>query len=99
MFGRYSRLALSIGLATSWGFAAGCSRPLGLVRQATEGVESITDGAEDAFRSTRDEVDAFGDRLSAKVKKIGAELSGFSDDDAAIVPTSTVRVDSGPVVR
>lgn len=99
MIGRCTRLAVSVGLVTAWGLAAGCSRPLGIVREATEGVESLTNGAEDMFRSTRDKVDAFGDRLGAKVKKLGAELSSFSDDEAAIVPASTVRVDPGPVVR
>lgn len=99
MNGRYTRLALLGALAAAWGIAAGCARPLGIVREATEGVESLTSRVEDSFQTTRDKVDAFGDRLGAKVKKIGAELTSFSDDKATIVPTSTVHVDQGPVVR
>ena len=61
MNGRYTRLALLGALAAAWGIAAGCARPLGIVREATEGVESLTSRVEDSFQTTRDKVDAFGD--------------------------------------
>ena len=79
---------------------AGCTRPLGIVRQASDGAEALTTKAEETFKGVHDKVDAFGDRLKAKVKDLGDDLTTWKDDDeATITPTSTVRVDPGPTVR
>lgn len=78
---------------------AGCAHPRGIVREATEGAEALTSRAEDAFKDVHDRVDAFGDRLTEKVKDLGEDLTTWNDDDATITPTSAVRVDPGPTVR
>jgi len=79
---------------------SGCARPLGIVRQASDGAEALTNKAEDAVKGVHDKVDAFGDRLKAKVKDLGEDLTTWKDDDeATITPTSAVRVDPGPTVR
>ena len=79
---------------------AGCARPLGIVRQASEGAEALTTRAEDTFKGVHDKVDAFGDRLKAKAKDLGEDLTTWKDNDgAAITPTSAVRIDPGPTVR
>jgi len=92
--------AVFILLAFGFGAVAGCSRPLGIVRKASDGAEALTNKAEEAFKDTYGKVDAFGDRLKEKVKDLGDDLTTWKDDDeASITPTSAVRVDQGPIVR
>lgn|GEM_PF-2761317 len=92
--------AVLVSLCFAFGAVAGCSRPLGIVQKASDGAEALTNRAEETFKDTYGKVDAFGDRLKAKVKDLGDDLTTWkTDDEATITPTSAVRVDQGPIVR
>lgn len=95
--------AVYLLLALGFGTLAGCARPLGIVRKASDGAEALTNKAEEAFKDASGKVDAFGDRLKEKVKDLGDDLTTWKDDDdddeASITPTSAVRVDQGGIVR
>jgi hypothetical protein len=92
--------AVLVSLCFGFGAVTGCSRPLGIVQKASDGAENLTNRAEETFKDVSGKVDAFGDRLKAKVKDLGNELTTWkTDDEATITPTSTVRVDQGPIVR
>ncbi len=100
MRGRRLRPVVVITLAVALGTMAGCTKPLGIVRQASDGAEALTNKAEDTFKDAYGKVDAFGDRLKEKVKDLGDDLTTWEDDDeVSITPTSAVRVDQGPTVR
>ena len=99
MTGRSLRPVFLVTLALGFGTIAGCTKPLGIVRQASDGAEALTNKAEDTFKDVHGKVDAFGDRLKEKVKVLGEELTTWKDDEAVITPTSGVRVDPQPVVR
>jgi hypothetical protein len=87
-------------VAFGFGALVGCSRPLGIVKKASDGAEALTNRAEETFKDVHGKVDAFGDRLKEKVKDLGDDLTTWKDDDeAAITPTSAVRLDQGPIVR
>ena len=92
--------AVLVSLCFGFGAVAGCSRPLGIVQKASDGAEALTNRAEETFKDVGGKVDAFGDRLKAKVKDLGDDLTTWkTDDGATITPTSAVRVDQGPIVR
>ena len=99
MRGPFHRQAVSVFLAFSFGALAGCSRPLGIVQKASDGAEALTNRAEETFKDVHDKVDAFGDRLKEKVKDLGDDLTTWKAEEAAITPTSAVRVDQGGIVR
>jgi len=101
MRGPFHLPSVFILLAFGLGAVAGCSRPLGIVQKASDGAEALTNKAEETFKDTYGKVDAFGDRLKEKVKDLGDDLTTWKDDDdeAAITPTSAVRLDQGPIVR
>ncbi len=91
--------AVFILLAFGFEAVAGCSRPLGIVQKASDGAEALTNRAEETFKDVHGKVDAFGDRLKEKVKDLGDDLTTWKADEAAITPTSAVRVDQGPIIR
>lgn len=92
--------AVLVSLCFAFGAVTGCSRPLGIVQKASDGAEALTNRAEETFKDVGGKVDAFGDRLKAKVKDLGDDLTTWkTDDEATITPTSAVRVDQGPIVR
>jgi len=98
MRGHCLRPVVVVALASAT--LAGCTKPLGIVRQASDGAEALTNRAEETFKGVHDKVDAFGDRLKEKVKDLGDDLTTWkSDDEATIIPTSAVRVDPGPTLR
>ncbi|RLS47855.1 MAG: hypothetical protein DWH87_06240 [Planctomycetota bacterium] len=99
MRGPLHRPAVFVLLAFGFGAVAGCARPLGIVQKVSDGAENLTNRAEATFKDVSGKVDAFGDRLKEKVKDLGDELTTWNADEAAITPTSAVRVDQGPVVR
>lgn len=100
MRGPCQRLILLILLTVAGGTVVGCTKPLGIVRKATDGAEGLTNKAEDAFKDVSGKVDAFGDRLKEKVKDLGDDLTTWKDEDETMItPTSAVRVDQGPTVR
>ena len=98
MRGHCLRPVVVVALASA--ALAGCTKPLGIVRQASDGAEALTNRAEETFKGVHDKVDAFGDRLKEKVKDLGDDLTTWkSDDEPTIIPTSAVRVDPGPTLR
>ena len=97
MQGPFPRPAVFVLLG--FGVVAGCSRPLGIVQKASDGAEALTNRAEETFKDVHGKVDAFGDRLKEKVKDLGDDLTTWKADEAVITPTSTVRVDQGPIIR
>ena len=100
MRGRCLRPVVVITVALVSAALAGCTKPLGIVRQASDGAEALTNRAEETFKDVSGKVDAFGDRLKEKVKDLGDDLTTWkADDEATIVPTSAVRVDAGPTLR
>lgn len=99
MRGRCLRPVVVVTLALASAALAGCTQPLGIVRQASDGAEALTNRAEETFKGVHDKVDAFGDRLKEKVKDLGDDLTTWEAEEAVITPTNTVRVDAGPIVR
>ena len=100
MRGRCLRPVVVITFALGSAAFAGCTKPLGIVRQASDGAEDLTNRAEERFKDVSGKVDAFGDRLEKKVKDLGDELTTWKDEDEAVItPTGAVRVDQGPIVR
>ena len=99
MRGRCLRPVVVITFALGSAAFAGCTKPLGIVRQASDGAEDLTNRAEETFKDVSGKVDAFGDRLKKKVKDLGDDLTTWEADEATITPTSAVRVDQGPIVR
>ena len=99
MRGRCLRPVVVVTLALASAALAGCSKPLGIVRQASDGAEALTNRAEETFKDVHGKVDAFGDRLKKKVKDLGDDLTTWKADEATNIPTSAVRVDPGPTLR
>jgi len=99
MRGRCLRPVVVITVALVSAALAGCTQPLGIVRQASDGAEALTNRAEETFKDVSGKVDAFGDRLKEKVKDLGDDLTTWKADEATITPTSAVRVDAGPTLR
>lgn len=100
MPGRCLRPVAVVTLALGFGTLAGCTKPLGVVRRASDGAEALTNKAEETFKDVHGKVDAFGDRIKQKVKDLGDDLTTWKDDDETVItPTSGVRVDPQPIVR